>query len=64
MLFFLCCLPDMPRFCHPNNTANNTLKLIHLLVRINIDTYNRDNAHREARNNTFCDEDAGDCPSQ
>lgn len=33
---------------HPNNTASNTLKLIHLLVRINIDRYNIENAHREA----------------
>lgn len=50
-----------PICCHPNNTAN---QVDPLFVRINIDMYNRGNAHREARNSTFCDEDAGDCPIQ
>lgn len=39
----------------------HTLMLIYLLVRVNIDRYTRDNALREARDNTFCDEDANDC---
>lgn len=52
---FLFMLPSRyAEILSPNNTAKNTLKLIHLLVRINIDIYNRDNDHREARNNTFC----------
>lgn len=47
--------------CHSNNTANNALNLIFLLVIININKFNRDHSHREARNNMFRDEDAGDC---